>query len=398
VPEADIPAGRAHAWALGLVQSYGKERRGFKHTSAVVYRGREKAMERRLAVIFAADVVGYSRLMEQDEAGTFERLKARRRELIEPEIEKHHGRIFKLMGDGLLAEFASVVDAVECAISLQRGMTERNASARDNQRIDLRIGINLGEVIVEGEDRYGDGVNIAARLQQLAEPGGIYVSGKVAKEVEKRIAVTFEAMGEQKVKNIAQPVETYGLSMNTADGSSVRATRRLSQKRRWSMLVIGLALLVVVAVTANWLRPWEPKIELASVERMALPLPDKPSVAVLPFTNMSTEEGQENFTDGMTDDLITDLSKISGLFVIARNSTFVYKGKAVKISQVAEDLGVRYVLEGSVRRAGDKVRINAQLIDALTGGHVWADRFDGNVKTFLLFKTSSCARLWKLCK
>jgi adenylate cyclase len=290
-------------------------------------------MERKLAAILAADVVGYSALMAADEAGTFARLRTDRRELFEPEIKKHHGRIFKLMGDGLLAEFGSVVDAVECAVTLQRGMVERNESVPENNRIEIRIGINLGEVIVEGEDRYGDGVNVAARLQQLAEPGGICVSGKVSKEVEKKLALGFEPMGEQCMKNIAEPIACYRVILES------------SQPARPELLLPTRA-------------------------------PNKTAIAVLPFINMSGDPEQEYFSDGITEDIITDLSKISGLHVAARNTVFTYKSKPIKVQQVAQELGVRFVLEGSVRKAGSRVRVTGQLIDSKDGGHVWADRYD----------------------
>jgi adenylate cyclase len=338
----------------------------------------QSPMDRKLAAILAADVVGYSAQMERDEKGTYERLTAGRKELFEPEIARHHGRIFKLMGDGMLAEFGSVVDAVECAASLQRGLGERNASLSEAERIQVRIGINLGEVIVEGEDRYGDGVNVAARLEGLADPGGILVSGTAFDQVERKLDYGFEFLGEQRVKNIEKPVRLYRVGPRTP---VISESRKPDGTRRW-IAVAATVLILIVAGLVLWQRFGDDLVrpsDVASQSKMALPLPDKPSVAVLPFTNMSTEAGQEFFTDGMTDDLITDLSKISGLFVISRNSTFAYKGKAVKIGQVAEELGVRYVLEGSVRRAGDRLRVNAQLIDALTGGHVWADRFDGSV-------------------
>jgi adenylate cyclase len=354
-------------------------------------------MERRLAVIVAADVVGYSALMERDEAGTFERLKAGRKELFEPEIERHHGRIFKLMGDGLLAEFSSVVDALECAVALQRGLAERNASFPEADRIQIRIGINLGEVIVEGEDRFGEGVNVAARLEQLARPGDIYVSGKVAKEVGKKLAFDFEPMGEQKVKNLAEPVAVYRVRLE-GDGSSRfrglakrRAGERQGWARRWEpfavVAVLLMAVLMAVVNTGLWFRPWEPKFE------PELPLPEKPSIAIMPFTNMSGDPQQDYFADGMTDSLITDLSRVSGLFVIARNSTFSYKGRTIDPRQAARELGVRYVLEGSIQRAGNSVRINAQLIDATTDGHAWADRYDGSMADVLLCRTRSLKAL-----
>jgi TolB-like protein/class 3 adenylate cyclase/Tfp pilus assembly protein PilF len=292
-------------------------------------------MERKLAVILAADVVGYSALMEADEAETFERLRSGRKELFEPEINKHHGRIFKLMGDGLLAEFGSVVDAVECAVTLQRGMAERNANVPEGKRIEVRIGVNLGEVIVEGDDRYGEGVNVAARLQELADPGGICVSGKVSKEVEKKLAFSFEPMGEQRMKNIAEPIACYRVSLQLP--SPVPSKRSAPNAPR---------------------------------------LPDRAAIAVLPFTSMSSDPEQEYFADGLAEDLITDLSRVPGLFVISRHSAFTFKGKSIDIRSVAKDLGVRYVVEGSVRRAAARIRINVQLIDALADIHLWADRFD----------------------
>jgi TolB-like protein/class 3 adenylate cyclase len=285
---------------------------------------------RRLAAILAADVAGYSRLMGADEEGTHERLKAHLRELIDPKIAEHRGRIVKNTGDGLLAEFASVVDAVRCAEEIQRGMIDREPEVPEERRIRFRIGVNLGDVIAEGEDIFGDGVNIAARLEALAEPGGIWVSRMVHDQVRDKLTFAFEDLGEQHVKNIARPVRAYRISI------------------------------------AGNVPPEAP-----------LALPDKPSIAVLPFANMSGDPEQEYFADGMVEEIITALSRIRWLFVIARNSTFTYKGQAIDVKQVGRELGVRYVLEGSVRKAGNRVRITGQLIDALTGTHLWADRFDG---------------------
>lgn len=291
-------------------------------------------MERKLAAILAADVAGYSALME-DEAGTFERLRACHKDLFEPEVDRYHGRIFKVMGDGLLAEFGSVVDAVECAAALQRGMMERNDNFPESNRIEIRIGINLGEVIIEGEDRYGEDVNIAARLQSLADPGGICVSAKVSREVEKKLTYAFEPMGEQWVKNITVPIACYRVNLNA---TSPGVSKVLMQN--------GSA------------------------------APKRISIAVLPFSNMSGDPEQEYFSDGITEDIITDLSKISHLHVIARNTTFTYKGRPAKIQQVAQDLGVRFVLEGSVRKAGSRVRVTGQLVDGADGSHLWAERYD----------------------
>ena len=294
---------------------------------------------RRLAAILAADVAGYSRLMGADEEGTLERLKALRRELLDPKIAEHKGRIVKTTGDGLLVEFASVVDAVRCAVAVQRAMPERNTGVAADSRIELRIGINLGDVIVEGDDIYGDGVNIAARIEALADPGDVFVSNTVHDHVRDRLPFVFEDLGERQVKNIARPVRVYRVRDLGAAAKSPSATAA-----------------------------------------PALPLPDKPSIAVLPFANISGDPDQEYFADGMVEEIITALSRIRWLFVIARNSSFTYKGQAVDLKQVGRELGVRYVLEGSVRKAGNRVRITGQLIEAETGVHLWADRFDGSLE------------------
>jgi len=298
-------------------------------------RAEQARVERRLAAILAADVAGYSRLMEADEEGTLERLKALRRELVDPKIAEHKGRIVKTTGDGLLVEFASVVDAVRCAVAVQQAMPERNTGVAADNRIEWRIGINLGDVIVEGEDLYGDGVNIAARIEALADAGGVLVSNTVHDQVRDRLPFSFEDLGEQQVKNIARPVRVFRAQLGTPNAA-----------------------------------PPPP----------ALALPDKPSIAVLPFQNLSGDPEQEYFADGMVEEIITALSRIRWLFVIARNSTFTYKGQAIDVKRVGRELGVRYVLEGSVRKAGGRVRITAQLIDATTGVHLWADRFDGSLE------------------
>jgi TolB-like protein/class 3 adenylate cyclase len=322
-------------------------------------------MERRLSAILAADVVGYSTLMEQDKAGTFDRLRAHRKELFEPEIEKHHGRIFKLTGDGLFAEFTSVVDAVECAVSLQRGLAERNANVAGDQRMYVRIGINLGEVIVEGDDRLGEGVNIAARLEQLAEPGGICVSGKVSKEVEKKLAFAFEPMGEQKVKNIAEPVQVYKVKL---EGPKVRPRPRRARKMPLGVLAAStIASLIILAVGFSAWRWLSPSVA---------PLSEKASIAVLPFENIGNDPKWDRFADGITEDIVTDLSLSKDLFVVARNSTYAYKGKPADVRNIGRNLDVRYVLEGSIQPLGDRIRVTAQLIDTRTGGHVWSDRYD----------------------
>jgi TolB-like protein/class 3 adenylate cyclase len=302
-------------------------------------------VERRLAAILAADVAGYSRLMGQDEAGTLARLKALRRELIDPQVADHKGRTVKTTGDGLLIEFPSVVEAVACAVAVQRDMAARNAAIPADRRIEFRVGINSGDVIVEDSDIHGDGVNIAARLEGIAEPGGICVSAMVHDQVRGRLDCGFEDLGEQSLKNIARPVRVYRVGPDIGPPASSRHAG-----------------------------------ETPAVLSGALPLPDKPSIAVLPFQNMSGDPEQEYFADGMVEEIITALSRIRWLFVIARNSSFTYKGQVVDVKQVGRELGVRYVLEGSVRKGVGRVRITAQLIEAVTGAHLWADRFDGSLE------------------
>ena len=333
-------------------------------------------VQRRLAAIVAAEVAGYSRLMRLDEEGTMAAWWSYRRDVVDPIVADHGGRVVKLTGDGFLAEFSSATDAVSAAVAMQSEIASRVADVPEDRRVQFRMGVNLGDILWDDEDIYGDGVNIAARIEGLAEPGGIYVSASIHDQVRHRLSVGFEDMGERELKNIDASVRVFRVSMGSEVTETPAAVKVTSRSRRLSVIAATVVLLVVAAGAALWLKPWEPREEPASVENMAFPLPDKPSIAVLPFTNLSDDRSQEYFADGMTEDLITDLMKISGLFVIARNSSFSYKGQRVKARQVAEELGVRYVLEGSVRRAGDQVRINAQLIDATTGGHLWASRFD----------------------
>jgi adenylate cyclase len=294
-------------------------------------------MERRLSAILAADVVGYSRLMGTDEAGTLVALKEIRQALIDVKIAEHNGRIVKLTGDGILAEFPSVVGAVACAAEIQRGMRERNQDVPKDRRVEFRIGVNLGDVIVEGDDIFGDGVNVAARLESLAEPSGICISAIVHDQVQGKLACDFDDIGERSLKNITRPVRVYRVRDVSAasNGPPIRAT---------------------------------------------LPLPDKPSIAALPFANLSGDAEQEYFADGMVEEIITALARVRWLFVIARNSTFAYKGRAIDAKQIGRELGVRYLLEGSVRKGSNRVRITAQLIDATNGIHLWADRFDGSLE------------------
>ena len=338
-------------------------------------------MERRLAAILAADVVGYSRLVGEDEEGTIDRLKATRKGLFEPRLAQHHGRIVKLMGDGILVEFASVIDAVRCAVEVQQAFREHNAGRAERDSIVLRIGINVGDIVVEDDDILGDGVNIAARLEGLAEPYGICISGKVYDEVHSKLDFGYHDLGEQQVKNIEEPIRVYSVVPEPGAASGVTPVKTARQRPWLRPLAAGLVLLALVAAgTATWLRPWETGLEAPPIgAEVAALREDRPSIAVLPFDNLSGDPEQEYFVDGMTEDLITDLSQVSGLLVIARNSVFTYKGKAVNVQQVGKELGVRYVLEGSVRRAGNRVRINAQLVDARNGMHIWAERFDREI-------------------
>ena len=318
-------------------------------------------MERRLTAILAADVVGYSRLMGGDEVGTLARLKACRRELVDPAIEEFHGRIVKLMGDGALVEFASVVDAVQCAAAIQRRMASHDQGAPEAQRIRFRLGVNLGDIIVDGNDIYGDGVNVAARLEGLAEPGGICISGTAFDHAVNKADVGFASLGEQRLKNIADPVRVYRVLLNPDDAGKKVGRSYWPGTRTLVLAGIGALLIGFLAFAFEWQKPLTPR---------------RPSVAVLPFTNLSGDPSQDYFADGISDALITDLAKLSGLDVIARNSVSAYKGQPVVLADVARNLGVRYVVEGSVQRAGEQTRINAQLVDTKTGDHLWADRFD----------------------
>jgi adenylate cyclase len=335
-------------------------------------------MDRRLAAIFAADVVGYSRLVGIDEAGTLGALKSHRIELVEPKIAEHKGRIFKLMGDGILAEFPSAVEAVQCAVQIQQKMAERNADLPEDRRITFRIGINIGDIVVDEQDIYGDGVNVASRIEALSEPGGLCVARNVFNQVKDKLDLTFDYLGEKEVKNIAEPVAVYRVIFDEKAAALMTPLAPGPMRRtgrRW-LVATAAIVLVLAAGGAVWWHARAPEFRPASIDRMAFELPDKPSIAVLPFVNVGDDPEQEYFSDGLTNDLITDLSKFNNLFVIAANSTLTYKGKPVKVQQVAEDLGVRYVLEGSVQRTGDTIRINAQLIDALSGHHLWAERYD----------------------
>jgi adenylate cyclase len=390
-------------------------------------------VKRKLTAILSADVKGYSRLMGENEVQTLKTLSAYF-QIMTTLIQKHQGKVLNIAGDNLLADFESVVDAVLCGVEIQKELRTKNAELAEGQRVEFRIGINLGDVIREGESIYGDGVNIGERVQSLADGGGLCISGTAFDQVRNKVDLGYKYLGEQTVKNIALPVRVYKVLMEPEAAGKVIGEKK-AKPRQWQMAAMGLVLgvIVVVAAIVIWklytpsapqpeviskekitaslpekpsstvppsaevvpkekgipplpekvskpVAPPAPKVEVASKEKMAFPLPDKPSIAVLPFVNMSEDPKQEFFVDGMTEEIITALSKGPNLFVIARESTFTYKGKAVKVKQVSEELGVRYVLEGSIQRSGDRIRVNAQLIDALKGHHLWAERYDRDVK------------------
>jgi len=344
-------------------------------------------LKRKLTAILSADVKGYSRLMGEDEEWTVRTLDTFKG-VMKNIIPQHHGRVVDSTGDNLLAEFASVVDAVQAAVEIQQVLRAKNSLLPENRRMEFRIGINLGDVIEEGDRIFGDGVNIAARLEGLAEAGGICISGSAFEQIENKLPLNYDYLGEHEVKNIIRPVRVYRALMDNGvvKEKSARPTAQGAERKIAVFGLIGVLLIIAGAVLWQFVLrpapapPARPPDEKADPQKMAYALPDKPSIAVLPFVNMSDDPKQEFFSDGITEEIITALSKISNFFVIARNSTFTYKGKAVKIKQVSEELGVQYVLEGSVRRDGDRVRITAQLIDGLSGKHVWADRYDGDLK------------------
>jgi len=337
--------------------------------------------KRKLTAILSADVKGYSRLMGEDEEATVRTITAHRK-VITSVIEKYRGRVVDSPGDNILAEFVSVVDAAQSAVEIQEVIRAKNAELPEERRMEFRIGINLGDVIQEGERIYGDGVNIAARVEGLAEPGGICISGSAYEQIENKLALGYDYIGEHTVKNIVKPIRVYRVPTGPETLQKVTEEKKPAPTWQRAALTVVIALLVVAGGVAIWksYRLSTPPMEVASVEKMAFPLPDKPSIAVLPFVNMSGDPEQEYFSDGMTEQIITGLSKISSLFVVARNSTFTYKGKPVKVQQVSEELGVRYVLEGSVQKSGEKVRINAQLIDAIKGNHLWSETYDRELK------------------
>ena len=344
-----------------------------------------EGVKRKLTAILYADVAGYSRLTGDDEEGTH-RLLSAYLDVITATIEKQGGRTVHFAGDAVLAEFGSVVDALACAVQAQRELRNRNRGLPEDRRVQFRIGINLGDVIVDREDLYGDGVNIAARLEGLAQPGGICISGAVYQQVRNKLALAYEFMGPQEVKNIAEPVPVFQVQLDPV--AAGKRPDKGVRPPRWRSVALAAAvvLLVGAGAVAFWNfypRSSPPPGNVASTsapENAAPKLPGKPSIAILPFENMSDDPGQEHFSDGLTEDIITDLSQLEDLIVIARASVFTYKGKSVKVQQVARELGVQYVLEGSVRKSGDRVRITAQLVDGKTGHHLWAERYDRDLK------------------
>ena len=352
----------------------------------------QQRVERKLVSVVVADVVGYSRLMELDEEGTHARLNVLQRDLLKPKISEHRGRIIKNTGDGALVEFASVVDAVRCAVEIQREMIDRSADFPEDRRIVFRIGVNLGDVIVEPGDIHGDGVNVAARLEGLAEPGGVCISGTAYDQVRDRVPYVFTEKGEQTVKNISRPVRVYSLSANAIAAllaSPPSVDHRQSSGRSWRRgwpAAVGIATVIVV-VAGLWFG-----FKTAKETSMSGSLP-RLSIVVLPFTNLSGDPGQDYLADVITEELTTGLSRINGAFVIARSTAFTYKGKPVEVKQISKDLGVHYVLEGSAQHGGNKVRVTAQLIDAATGAHLWADQFDADQSDLLEMQDEIVTRL-----
>src|SRR5216684_1563243 len=373
--------------------------------------GKRARVARHLAAILAADIAGYGRLIGEDEEGTLAALRVWRREIADPRIREHRGRIVKTTGDGFLVEFASVVDAVHCAVEMQRAMAERNAGIPAERRIEFRIGINLGDIITQDHDIYGDGVNVAARLEALAEPGGICISRVVRDQIRDKLPYVFEDMGEQLVKNIARPVRAYAMSAQgaaaTAPWPLPAASARRGIARGPVIIAASLAAVIAIAIAGWWAwprgglttasveAPPEASSQSTSARGAGSPATSAPrlSIVVLPFENLSRDPEQEYFADGITENLTTDLSRISGSFVIARNTAFTYKGKSFDVKQVGRDLGVHYVLEGSVQRLGDRVQVSVQLIDSDSGAHVWADRFDTDRRNLVEAQSEITGRL-----
>jgi adenylate cyclase len=336
----------------------------------------EEGFKRKLTTIFSADVVGYSRLMEDNEEATIQTLNTFR-DSMSTLIQQHSGRVVDMTGDNLMAEFASVVDAVKCAVETQKEIAERNADLPENRRMLFRIGVNLGDIVEENDRIYGDGVNIAARLEALAEVGGICISGTAYDQLKNKLELGYEYLGEHSVKNIATPVRVYKVLMEPEAAGKIIGEKR--KTKRWMTVAAAVVLIIGFAGWFLYIEQTK-RVEPASVEKMAYPLPDKPSIAVLPFDNLSGNPEDESIADGISDSIITALSKTPKMFVISRNSAFTYKGKPVKVRQVSEEMGVRYVLEGSLQKSNDQLRINVQLIDAIAGNHLWAEKYDRNMQ------------------
>ena len=346
----------------------------------------EEKFRRKLTAILSADVEGYSRLMGEDEDATIRTL-TYYRELMSTLIQKHRGRVVDSPGDNLLAEFLSVVDAVRCSVEIQEELRVRNAELPENRRMVFRIGINLGDVVEEEERIYGDGINIAARVEGLAEGGGICISGTVYDSIKNKLSLGYESMGEHTVKNIKEPIRVYRMRIGPEAAALVMSKEKKPAVKRWQWAALATVVVLIVGAAAVWNFYFRlPSIVPASIEKMAYTLPDKPSIAVLPFDNLSGVPDQDYLADGITENIIMALSSSPNMFVISRNSTFTYKGKAVKVQQVSEDLGVRYVLEGSIQKSGDRLRVDAQLIDALTGHHLWANRYDREMKALFVMQ------------
>ena len=348
---------------------------------------------RELKAVLAADMVGYSRLVQNDEEGTIARYRAHFDELIKPKIEDHHGRIVKTTGDGILAEFASAVDAVNCAAQIQRAIEDRERATAEHRRISYRIGINVGDIVIDGADILGDGVNIAARLEALAPPGGICISRNVFDQVQNKVELGFEDIGPQQVKNIATPVPAYTVLLDRDEAGVLVKRGQKSNLSRRRIVVTACALLALLACGIAWWQIWAPAWEPVSPGKRTLPATEGPSIAVLPFSNISGDKAQDYFADGMAEDIITDLSKVSALQVVPRQSSFRFRGSNLPVTALGSELGVRYLLEGSVRRSGTQVRINAKLIDAQSGVQIWADRYDGLVENTFELQDKVTARI-----
>ncbi len=351
----------------------------------------QERVERRLAAVLAADMVGYSRLMRADEKGTITRQKALYEELFDPEIAKHNGRIVKLMGDGVLVAFASAVDAVECAVEIQRAMVERDAGIPEDSRITFRMGINLGDVVIDGDDILGDGVNVAARLESLAKPGGICIADVVFNSIKGKLDLGYAALGPQGLKNIAEPVLAHHVLLDPEDSGKLVEAKNARRPRNRHKFLVAAGIVAVLTIALVWWRPWVRLIE----GDYASQLPDRPSVAVLPFESLSQDKEDEYFAEGISEDIIVGLSKVSGLFVIARNSSFAYKDKPVEITQVAHELGVRNILTGSVRRSVDQIRITTQLIDALNRNTLWSEQYDRKIDDVFAIQSEIGERVTK---